>query len=259
MGYRPTYWVTYNGSMPYSERVEGVLQWLHNTTAPPSFITMYFEGVDTMGHSYGPLSNQTMEALKNVDDALGLMLHGTENLKEVLNIIIVSDHGMTQVSEHRVIFLDDYIDLSLVHIIDWNPIAAIIPLEEHMTDEIYTNLSRANNMTVYRKDEIPERYHYRDNIRITPILAVADLGWSIASHPRFIPSYYNGGNHGYDNKDMDMKGVFIASGPLFDSDETEFPEIVNIDIYSLLAKLLELEPAPNNGTLEQIQYILKKK
>jgi predicted AlkP superfamily pyrophosphatase or phosphodiesterase len=38
-----------------------------------------------------------------------------------LNVIVVSDHGMTAVSSARVIFLDDYIDLKAVEIVDWSP------------------------------------------------------------------------------------------------------------------------------------------
>lgn len=34
-------------------------------------------------------------------------------------------------------------------------------------------------MTVYKKEQIPDRFHYKHNIKIQPILAVADKGWEI--------------------------------------------------------------------------------
>lgn len=47
-------------------------------------------------------------------------------------------------------------------------------------DEVYEALARAHpNLTVYKKEEIPERWHYRYNSRIQPIIAVADEGWYI--------------------------------------------------------------------------------
>lgn len=35
------------------------------------------------------------------------------------------------------------------------------------------------NMTVYKKEQIPDRFQYKHNIKIQPILAVADKGWEI--------------------------------------------------------------------------------
>lgn len=47
-------------------------------------------------------------------------------------------------------------------------------------DDVYEALAHAHpNMTVYRKEDIPERWHYKYNSRIQPIIAVADKGWYI--------------------------------------------------------------------------------
>ena len=47
-------------------------------------------------------------------------------------------------------------------------------------DEVYEALAHAHpNLTVYKKEEIPERWHYRYNSRIQPIIAVADNGWYV--------------------------------------------------------------------------------
>lgn len=47
-------------------------------------------------------------------------------------------------------------------------------------DEVYEALAHAHpNLTVYKKEEIPERWHYKYNNRIQPIIAVADEGWYI--------------------------------------------------------------------------------
>ena len=37
------------------------------------------------------------------------------------------------------------------------------------------------NYTVYLKERIPERWHFRDNHRVTDILLVADLGYMFNS------------------------------------------------------------------------------
>lgn len=45
---------------------------------------------------------------------------------------------------------------------------------------MYDLLVDANpNMVVYKKEEIPEHYHYQHNIRIMPVLIEAKEGWTI--------------------------------------------------------------------------------
>lgn len=47
-------------------------------------------------------------------------------------------------------------------------------------DEVYAMLADANpNMVAYRKDDIPEHFHYQHNVRIMPILLEAKEGWTI--------------------------------------------------------------------------------
>lgn len=48
---------------------------------------------------------------------------------------------------------------------------------------MYDKLADANPyMAVYKKDEIPERFHYRHNGRIMPILVEAQEGWTIVQN-----------------------------------------------------------------------------
>lgn len=54
---------------------------------------------------------------------------------------------------------------------------------EGKLDEVYESLVNAHpNMTVYKKEEIPSRLHYKHNSRIQPVLAVADIGWEIVKN-----------------------------------------------------------------------------
>ena len=50
-------------------------------------------------------------------------------LWNVLNLIITSDHGMTQCSQERIIELDQYLDREHYTLIDQSPVAAILPRE----------------------------------------------------------------------------------------------------------------------------------
>lgn len=56
-------------------------------------------------------------------------------------------------------------------------------LFEGKLDEVYEALANAHpNMTVYKKEQIPDRFHYKHNSKIQPILAVADKGWEIVQN-----------------------------------------------------------------------------
>jgi len=122
---------------------------------------------------------------------------------------------------------------------------------------VFANLSTAaqtGHFFVYQKDGPdypPARYHYTNNVRITPIIMEADLGWSITTRATFEeePEWYTGGNHGYDNEDRDMAAIFIARGPKFKR-STVIDPFFNIDVYNLMARILSLAPASNNGTAE---------
>lgn len=35
------------------------------------------------------------------------------------------------------------------------------------------------HFTVYNKSDVPDRFHYRDNDRISPIVLIAEPGWSM--------------------------------------------------------------------------------
>jgi hypothetical protein len=47
------------------------------------------------------------------------------------------------------------------------------------------------------------------------------------------------------------------SGPAFVSNRTfdEIPE--NIDIYELMCRVLNIEPAPNNGSIDRVKQVLR--
>lgn len=259
-GIRPTYWFEYDGRIPGEERIEQVLAWLD---APkderPDIITLYFSDVDGAGHRHGPDSREVEEAIERVDAYLGQLVAGLEDrgtLDEV-NLIITSDHGMAATSPERVIILDDYFDPDEAHIVDFSPVLMMYPPEGH-ADEIYDALSRNPHLEVFRKDELPERFHL-DHPRTPPLIAVADEGWVIttrASHEEN-PDRFRGGAHGYDNLAESMGGIFIAHGPAFKSGETvDAFEIVHL--YDVMCELLGLKPAPNDGDAKALAGILRK-
>jgi predicted AlkP superfamily pyrophosphatase or phosphodiesterase len=257
---RPTYWVTYDGNVPNEERVQKVFDYLDKPAKErPSFYTIYFSDPDDYGHLVGPDSSSINVAIQECDARIGQLIAGLEqrNLFNKVNIIILSDHGMAQLSQDRLIFLDDYLDPTNLKTPNMSPILDIW-CDESEVDSIFNLIyGKHPNFSVYKKQDIPERLHYSNHRRIAPIIGIMDNGWSLTSHDYYEShqSYYSGGTHGYDPEHSDMHAFFLAYGPAFKSGIT-FPAFENIQLYNLMAKVLELEPAENDGDFKLVKNIL---
>jgi hypothetical protein len=64
------------------------------------------------------------------------------------------------------------------------------------------------------------------------------------------------GVHGYDPQSLKtMRAIFYAAGPDI-RPHTVVPPFENVNIYSLIAKILGLKEAPNDGDLKVLERIL---
>jgi len=252
-GMRPTEWRPFDDRIPTSDRLKQVLDWLSLPASErPSLITAYFSEVDHAGHDYGPDSPQLFEAARHLDDAMGRLVAGIQSLDlaDQVTLVVVSDHGMSAVSDNRVIFLDDYVDLAAVNVVDWTPALELVPRTGSVDDLYRTLKGRHPSLAVYKRDQMPRRLHYRDNPRIPPIIAIADDGWTITSHKRLEDDIargrHRGGDHGYDPAVKSMRGLFVAAGPRI-RQNVVVPPFEIIHVYDFLCRVLDLTPAKNDG------------
>jgi predicted AlkP superfamily pyrophosphatase or phosphodiesterase len=249
IGRQPTYWRPFDDAVPNDQRVNQVLEWLAlSADQRPSFVTLYFSEVDHAGHDHGPESQQVMDAAAQVDAAIGQLVAGItrSGLLERTTIVVVSDHGMSALSETRVVFLDDYVDLAKIDVIEWTPNLGVRP-GGLPVDEVYLALrGKHPALAVYRREEVPAWLRYRDSDRIPPIIGLADDGWMITSRARFAATRAPQGGHGYDPRFVSMHGLFIAAGPRLRRGVI-VPGFENLHVYNFLCELLGVRPAPNDG------------
>jgi predicted AlkP superfamily pyrophosphatase or phosphodiesterase len=263
-GKRQGWWKRYNGDVPRETRVRQVIEWLAlPADLAPAVITLYFSDTDDAGHRFRPASPQVDSAIARVDSAVGAILAGIDSLslREVVNVIIVADHGMTEVSGDRLIVLDDYIDVATLDVVDWTPVSAIAPRDDN-AERVYRSLAGKHpHMQVYRKGEVPARFHFNAHPRITPIVAVADEGWVITDRASLArrggPAAVTGAAHGYDPEVVNMGAVFIAAGPGVAEGRVIAP-FRNIHVYELMTRLLGIAPAPNDGSLDSLRNVLRE-
>jgi len=259
---RPTYYYKYEHTKPYRERVDGVIDWLQLPYEKrPHFISSYFDATDGAGHSYGPNSNEVNQAIAQLDSILGYLF---ERLKEIrmfdsTNIIVVSDHGMIEISAERTVNIDKILDGYEYGSGDSGPYMMIQPSDNDL-ESIYNKLKENESCyKVYKREDVPEHFHYSDNPLITKIVIIAENGWGVETNKsqENLKKYGTKGNHGYDNYWIEMHGIFYAVGPVF-KENYRLGTVENIDIYPLLCKIFNI--IPNlliDGRLERISYILK--
>lgn len=240
MDVAPAFLDKYNGKEPLPNKVERILGLLdrpgmENELAEvmdmrPQLIAAYVPNVDSDGHLYGPNSTEIRTTINDVDTMLDQLFQGLDarNLTDIVNVVVVSDHGMATTDTSRLIQLEDIIDTSLIEHIDGWPLYGLRPKDpghlHGLYDVLTAEAAKNPNFDVYLRDlNMPERYHFSKNERIAPLWIVPKTGWAIVTREEFSIAeakekgevYHPRGLHGYDHEHPLMRAIFVARGPAF--------------------------------------------
>ncbi len=247
-GVFPTFWKPYDYTLSFERRLDELVGWLRLPPARrPVVITFYLEETNSAGHKFGPDSPELAAAVKLLDHRIGVLRERLQAEHRPVNLVVVSDHGMTPISPDRVILLDDYLDLSSVQVDFSGPQAGLRPLAGS-AESIVRALSALPHAQARLTRDWPARFHLTENPRLPPVWVMADEGWEIGTHRQFnaLRGRFNRGDHGYDPALESMHGILIAHGPSFKRGVVIDP-VENIHVYQLLCAALRLVPAPNDG------------
>ncbi|VDO03702.1 unnamed protein product [Rodentolepis nana] len=225
--------LVYNSSVPFKSRVEQVINWMREDDEI-TLCLLYMREPDYTGHAYGPDSKQVMDRVEELNDIVDYLVHlvnTTPNLRDSVNIILTSDHGMAEVSKEN-----------------GGP-----TVQEMHTKLIQANLTGAD---IYLKDDLPAYYHYANSSRSPPLVVIAHRGYSIFTSP---PKYHLKGDHGYDKEDTQMHAFLVAAGPNLNHVDN-IQVIQQIDIYPLVCGLLNLaEPNKIDGNMRRVADFIDPK
>lgn len=262
-GVRPTRWNQFRPgeTLPYRTRVDTVLGWLSEPDATrPRIATLYFEEVDHQGHAYGPDSPQAHAAVREVDAMLGRLLRGLDErgLRDRVDLIVVSDHGMAVAPRERVVAVEDVVSPAEATVVTVGQVIGVAPNPGFETQIERKLLGAHQRFDCWRKRELPARWRYGTHPRIPPIVCQMHEGADML--PReFVarrPAHAHG-SHGYDPALPSMRALFVARGPSFRAGATIEP-FDNVDVYPLLTRLLGIRPAPNDGDIAPLLPALRQ-
>ena len=254
-GLYPDYYLRWDNEprLTYPQRVEEALRIAKLPESErPSLLMVYFDEPDWTTHHYGPIAEESEAVIEQLDSLMGILYRGLKELDYGVNLIVTSDHGMTEISDEKFISIEQTVNPDWVErIVSTNP--TTIFCKEGCRDSLFNQLSKVKHISVWRKEEVPAHLNYGTSNHLGDIIVAPDLGWQFATTPRGLK-----GAHGYDINEPDMQIIFRACGPDFKRGYTLPHSFSNVDLYSILAELLKIEPAKTDGSLEKVQELFSK-
>lgn len=256
-GTRPTITIApYDDRLPNEARVDSVATWLRRPAATrPRFIAMYVSTIDQVGHRQGPTSSALDSAVVGADRLVGRLLDSlaASPVGARTNVVVLSDHGMLRVPEDPAIDVSRLADLSGVRMIDNGPFLALwFDGDSARRETTYAALQRGlaasgARARVWRREETPERWAIRGEPRAGDLVVLAEPGYYLTRQPVPAGTRLNPGEHGWDPAaTRALDGIFFAAGPDVRAAGT-LPAFANVHVYPFLARLLRVQPAPNDG------------
>lgn len=174
---------SYSNETEWKQNIDTVMRWFHEDNL--DFVALYFGEPDSTGHKHGPETQARKDMVRQVDRTVGYLRQRIQenDLNSILNLIITSDHGMTTVIKKDEIHLQKVSNFSFQDIkfelVDYGPHGLLEPKPGKL-EHVYEVLKRAHpNLHVYKKEELPERFHYSTNARISPLVLYGDPGYVI--------------------------------------------------------------------------------
>lgn len=269
-GVRPSYYYDYDGRVNNLTRISKAFEWLQMPDSiRPRMITMYFSDMDDIGHRYGPSNEEQIgKRLKKLDAELGALFEGVESLDKNVTIILVSDHGMIDVTLENRFLLDQLVEGIDARIVNSGALAHIYLKNPSEKESVYKKLkAKKGNFKIVDPEELE---YYKDlsayGDRIGDLIILAEGGYYLANDQAYLDvvarrMQMDGstarGEHGFDPHEKDMHAIFYAKGPQIKSGLT-IESFDNIHVYPLICTILGLPiPSDIDGKAEVLQPILK--
>ena len=256
----PSYYRRYDSRVTHDEKVAMVSHWLRLPEGErPGLVIVYFADVDSAGHAYGPDSEQLRAAVERVDATVGRLANEARAARPRINIVILSDHGVSAVRKH----IDFTADANLEGCKASNE-APMTMLYCREPERVHAELtSRTRDYVVYRRGELPAHLHYSGSARIGDLVVLPRGNDIIQALPpgdpesKSVPALK--GMHGYDPRaNAEMSGILIGAGPAF-REGARVQTGRNLDVFSLLVKLLGIPPPPGiDGSIDGLKPLLRE-
>lgn len=246
----------------YARAAPLILQLFDNTeiSPAPDFIGFYAVQPDAAEHHFGVGSKRARESLQELDRMIGALDRGleTRDLSNHVNVIVVSDHGHTNIKRtDHLFYLDDILPMDQIKklLADDGPSALAYVWPTTDVKDFYSKVrSNSPHLHVWRGSDLPPRWHCCQPTNTPPVLITVDPGYWLTR--RTAKSDRDTGTHGLDNGMRDMHSLFVAAGPDI-KPGVHIEPFPNVDVHSLMTELLAVKTNKTDGSLAPLCPILR--
>lgn len=245
----------YDSRVTHEEKLQTVVDWIKSGFG---LSVVYFADVDSAGHAHGPDSEEVRAALEKTCKTVEHLVTFGLMANPDLNILIVSDHGMSAVQ--KVLDLSKQADYRGCRSANEGPMTQLYCADP---ERVYRELSAkaGADFEIWRRKEIPARLRYRDNPRIGDLIIVPKGPFIVnvvleGDGSEAVPPLK--GMHGYDPEaSPEMRGLLIGFGPAFRKGTT-VAEARNEDVFAVVGAVLGLKlPAGVDALLSRVRALLQ--
>lgn len=260
----------FNGTELLPMKAKRVFEWIDSAELEdrPELILTYVPNVDALGHQYGIYGPEIRNVLTETDNLIGLLMDGLKqrNLEDIVNFVVLSDHGMAPTNNSRIVYLEDLVDPSDYAHVDGSPLVALRPKAgasikiENVYKELKAKEPTDGSWQVYLDSNMPKEWHFGGvhteyQSRMAPLWIVPGVGYVVTTREKLEQMggvYHPFGVHGYNNSEALMRATFLAQGPFFGK-TVRYAPFPNTDVYNILCATLDLIPAPNDGSKQVLK------
>ena len=250
-GYAPHTCTAPSDEDDFSENLSRALDLLLKEEHGYNLAVVHTNVLRTAAEEQGADSRRLLDELLTLDARLQQMDRELLDLqmRDQINIVIVSDGGLTDTETAEVIHIDKYLPPEVGVTIAGNGAVCYIYADDAHHDLVYGVIGNVPGAKTYRKHEIPERYHLTHPNRVPDVLLVAAPGTFIENTVPLVVAAAGG----YDDTEgdaPDMRGVLLARGPSFKHGVVVQP-VKSVDVYPLLTALLDVTSEVHSGSLQR--------
>jgi predicted AlkP superfamily pyrophosphatase or phosphodiesterase len=261
----PTCYTQYDPKITFAQKIDKAFEALSMPEdVRPHFITLYTAEVDDAGHYDGPYSDKTVASLMNVDKELGRLWNLIQKSELPINLIVVSDHGMEQLNNEKVVFLEDYVptaDLLTFKYSDRGATMMMYNEDPAQVQSAYAALkANEKNYKVYLKGQTPPQYFLDHSTRTGDIVLIPDIPYYVDQYRpvQGLKVSLKAGTHGWAPENKEMHAFFMAAGNNIAINKT-IPHFKNVDIYPFVLNILGVSTSvPFDGDEKTLKsYIVR--
>ncbi|CAJ0602606.1 unnamed protein product [Cylicocyclus nassatus] len=261
-------WTHFRPLEEWRTDVDEIIELFTNTHSPVNFVAWYIGEPDHVLHTHGFYDGEYEAVMRKLDSLFGYLIEKMKEsgLDDKVNIIFTADHGHTQVDGvDSVLCVEDYVDFTRIHI----GLHMIYTFNTKYSDQVYRKLSRAiqengYKIKIFTRETFHDRYHFtKMSSRIGDIILEPEYGNEIRFDCSAVKEAQRHNQklhistHGLNPDEPEMRAVLVLRGPDITKEQkiTQVPQ--NIDLYRLMCSLLDVIPAPNNGTMQTFNSYLE--